>query len=222
MNWFRQTNSWHWLFIALLVCLPIAGYSSHLVWKKMAQENGPKIQGMQSHADALVLLQEEDALLLEHQASEIQRRIVAYEAAVRQQSGQPIPEGARSVGVLSNEISRALQKHDLRVVEQEQVEVIEVEVPKAGRAVPAASPEMTRARAAQAAAAREAEQNSPKLPYHTREIRFVVEGEYKQMFMFLVRQSHLKPSYHFKGIRILPSPQHYGMRMEFTVQIHFT
>jgi len=76
--------------------------------------------------------------------------------------------------------------------------------------------------AAQAAATEAAAQNQQTLPFETREIRYVVEGEYKYMFMFLVRQSQLKPSYHFKDIKISPAAGESGMRMEFTVQIHFT
>ncbi|MCB1093571.1 MAG: hypothetical protein KDL87_18680, partial [Verrucomicrobiae bacterium] len=111
MNWFRQTNSWHWLLMSMAVCLAIAAYGCLTVWKKAAEKNGPILQGMQTHADQLVLLVEEDALLIEHQVSEIQKRTNDYEAAARAKVGAPIPQGESSVLHLSNEINRALQKH---------------------------------------------------------------------------------------------------------------
>ena len=222
MNPLQKTNSWHWLLMAMAVCVPVAGYFCHLVWKKAAAEDGPKLLGMEAHASELKLLREEDVILLEQQAAEIQKRIHTYEAAVHEKVGQPIPSGEQSVGKQSNEINRALLSHQLNVVEQEQVEVRDVRMPATPVPASGTSPEVALALAAQAAAANEAEQDKQSLPFTTREIRYVVEGEYKQMFMFLVRQSHLKPSYHLKNIKITPAPQGFGMRMEFTVQIHFT
>ncbi len=202
----NRTNSWHWLLMALAASLLIAVFACHAVAKKALEVNGPRLQEMRTHADELRSLQEEDALIVERQVAEIWKRLDAYEAAVREKAGQPIPEGDQSVGVLGNEINRALLRHELRIVEQEQRQPEPPAAAGGGR------------RAAQAAAA----QASPKPPFETREIRYVVEGDYRHMFMFLVRQSHLKPSYHFKGIKISPAVGEAGMRMEFTVQIHFT
>ncbi len=225
MNLFRNTNSWHWLLMAMAGSLLVVAYPTRLVWKKIAKENDPLLQGMQARADELKLLDEEDVFVHEHQAAEIQKRIDAYETAVREKAGQPIPEGVQSVGVLGSEISRALLKYRLRVVVQEQAEVPEPAKPVATATTTTAAsvpPEVAEALAAQAAATEAAAQGGPGLPFETREIRYVVEGEYKYMFMFLVAQSRLKPSYHFKDIKISPAAGETGMRMEFTVQIHFT
>lgn len=207
----NRTNSWHWLLMAMAVSLLIAVFSCLAVGRKAREVNGPRLQEMRTHADELMSLREEDAQLAERQAAEVQRRLVAYQEAVREKAGQPIPEGVQSVGVLGNEINRSLLKYRLRVVEQEQQQQQQPESAAAGAAAPAG---VRRAAAAG--------QPQPKLPFETREIRYVVEGEYKYMFMFLVSQSRLKPSYHFKDIKISPSPgEAAGMRMEFTVQIHF-
>ncbi len=203
-----RTNSWHWLLMAMAASLLIAAFFCQAVWKKAKAVNGPRLQEMRTHANELMSLQEEDALLAEHQTAEIQKRLAAYQEAVREKAGQPIPEGVQSVGVLGNEINRALLKYRLRVVEQEQQQPESA----AGAAAPAG---------ARRAATTAAGQPQPRLPFETREIRYVVEGEYKYMFMFLVSQSRQKPSYHFKDIKISPAPGETGMRMEFTVQIHF-
>jgi len=225
MNLLRNTNSWHWLLMAVAACLLVVAYPCHLVWKKASADQAPKLQAMTSHTQELELLREDDVSLLEYQAAEIQKRTAAYEAAVRSQKIQPIPAGEQSVLSLSNEISRALLKHQLRVIEQEQQPGQDQEEKSAVQALPAdAPPEAKRAAAAARAtmASQDKQQDKQSLPFKTREIRYVVEGNYQQMFMFLVRQSHQKPSYHFKDIQIMPSSPASRMRMEFTVQIHFT
>ncbi|MEM7010589.1 MAG: hypothetical protein AAF585_03805 [Verrucomicrobiota bacterium] len=225
---FRNTNSWHWLLMALLLCQIVAGLFCYFVWTKTPEKNDPelvaKLQAMESRLNDLQLLHEQDATVLEHQAAQIMERVNAYEAAAREKVGQPIPEGEQWVLTLSNEIKSALLKHELRIIEQEQEEVRKVDAPSVSD--PAAArgrPEVAQAlaQAAAQAEAKKAEQSEQGLPFNTREIHYVVEGDYEQMFMFLVRQSHLKPSYHFKDIKILPAQQS-GMRMEFTLQIHFT
>ncbi len=224
MTSIRQTNSWHWLVISIVICLLVGGFLGHATWKKQSQKNGRAMQSMVAHADQLKLLQVEDALLLEHQASELQKQLHAYNEAVRKQAGKPIPADEQEALALSNEISRALIEHQLRIVEQEQTrEEPEAEEVRRPVSTPEVPLEMRRAAAARAAAVTQATKEKAKesLPYSTREIRYVLEGEYKHMFMFLVRQSHEKPSYHFKDIKILPSPHQAGMRMEFIVQIHY-
>jgi len=222
---FRQTNSWHWLLLATLGCLPLAGYLSLQVWKNASEKIAPELEAMKSHSDELKLLQEEDVSLLEHQTSDLRKRLTAYEAIVNEKAGNPIPEGEQSVRALRNEIDRALHQHDLRIIIQEQEQVVTPQPNPTPVSVSSrARPEVQAAAraAARNAVTREAEQAAPSLPFNTQEIRYVVEGEYRHMFMFLVRQSHRKPSYHFKDIRIITSPEQFGMRMEFTVQIHFT
>ncbi|MEM6499185.1 MAG: hypothetical protein AAF709_20985 [Pseudomonadota bacterium] len=225
MNWFRQTNSWHWLLIGMVGCQILAALFCFLVWNKVPEKNDPevldKLQAMETRLMDLKLLQEEDANLLEVEAANIQKRMNSYEAVVRQKVGEPIPEGEQSVLMLGNEINRELLKHQLRIIEQEQVEAKVTNKPTVS-AVAIDRPEVRAAMQAAAATAEGDEKGMPGLPFNTREVRYVLEGEYKQMFMFLIRQSHLKPSYHFKDIKITPASGPTGMRMEFTAQIHFT
>lgn len=208
-----RTNSWHWLAMAMGASLLLGAYLFHSSWKKSFAEIGPQVEGMRRHGEALALLDESDALAAERQLAELRRRLEAYEAAVEEMGAEPVPEGEASVLRLSNEINAALQKDRLRIVEREQVS----ERPADPAASGAASSPM-----AGAAAAAAHEKTKQALPYNTREIHYVLEGEYADMFMFLVKQSHRKPPYHFKNIEILPVPDRGGMRMAFTVEIHFT
>lgn len=235
MSSLRQSNSWHWLLAAMALSLVVALWLCYLVWNKIPERNDPevvgKLEGMAAAVEELKLLAEEDVYVFEHQASEIQRRLIAYEAAAEKVVGKPIPEGEQSVLMLSNEINRALLRHELRVIEQEQIEVREMpdfrqaggSARNRGNAPDRPEEQAALAAAAEAAAAAGGDETvAGGLPFSTREFRYVVEGQYKHMFMFLVRQSHLKPSYHFKDITITPAPQQAGMRMEFTLQIHYT
>ena len=198
----RETNSWHWLWVSVIACFLLGGYLAIVVGGTAFEKTAPLLGRMKEHSNELKLLTEEDAALAERQVEQVLARKAAYEAAVLEKVGQPIPEGEQSVLKLSNEINRALLKHELRVIEQEQGKAdAEPQAPKR-RAIPAPPAP------------------NQNLPFKTEEIRYVLEGEYNQMFMFLVRQSHLKPSYHLKDIRISPAPQS-GMRMEFTAQIHY-
>lgn len=221
----RQTNSWHWLLMSMAASLIAIAYPCHLVRTIFSIQNGPKLQAMAAHAEQLKLLHEDDVILLEQQTAEILSRVNTYETAVREKAGQPIPVGEPSALTLRNEINRALLTHHLRIVSQAQEEVRETKEP--GLGVPStrfppelADPGAESAQAAPVAVMQPAKQK-PRLPFTTREVHYVVEGEYRHMFMFLVRQSHLKPSYHFKDIKIIPAPHQPAMRMEFTVQIHF-
>ncbi len=221
MTSLRHTNSWHWLLMSMTGSLLLTWYPCHLVWHRTSEVMRPKLLQMESHASQLKGLREEDLDRIELQTVRIQEQADAYETLVSEQMGDPIPEGERSVQKLSNGIGRALQEHQLRVVEQEQVSGHAPSgSPEGRKAKPRAALEVRRAAAARAVAAKEAA-GKQDMPFQTREIRYVVEGEYKQMFMFLVRQSHGKPSYHLKDIRISPSTQATGMRMEFTAEIHF-
>ena len=78
-----------------------------------------------------------------------------------------------------------------------------------------------RASASAAAASASASAASAALPFRTQDVSYVVEGDYKNMFLFLVGQSFLKPSYHFKDIALAQVAPDGGMRMNFTAQVNY-
>jgi hypothetical protein len=58
------------------------------------------------------------------------------------------------------------------------------------------------------------------LPFKTQDVNYTVEGEYKNMFLFLVGQSFKKPSYHLRNIAVSRVPEG-GMRMTFVAQVNY-
>ncbi len=60
----------------------------------------------------------------------------------------------------------------------------------------------------------------PNLPFKTVEINYVVRGDFRQMFLFLVKQSFLKQSYHFKQIQVVQFDDG-EMGMAFVLQVNY-
>jgi hypothetical protein len=90
---------------------------------------------------------------------------------------------------------------------------------EAPAAAPAQAPSAPAARGAKPAPA------SPPppgvaLPFKTQDVNYTVEGEYKNMFLFLVGQSFKKPSYQLRNIAVSRAPEG-GMRMTFVAQVNY-
>ena len=72
--------------------------------------------------------------------------------------------------------------------------------------------------AKRAAAAPSAPQAAPaRLSFKTEEVAYTVEGEFRDMFLFLVGETFRKPSYHLKDIAVT-RPEGGATRMTFTLQ----
>ncbi len=82
----------------------------------------------------------------------------------------------------------------------------------------AAEAREARRSAKRAAAAPSAPQAAPaRLSFKTEEVAYTVEGEFRDMFLFLVGETFRKPSYHLKDIAVT-RPEGGATRMTFTLQ----
>lgn len=58
------------------------------------------------------------------------------------------------------------------------------------------------------------------LPFKTEEIPYIIVGDFQNMFLFLVQQSLIKPSYHLKDIKAERAWDD-GMRLSFILQVNY-
>lgn len=76
--------------------------------------------------------------------------------------------------------------------------------------------------AAKASAASAAPKAAPvKLPFRTQEVTYTVEGRYKDLFLFLVREAARKSPHHLRGIAIGKSAEAGVLKMTFTLQANY-
>lgn len=146
---------------------------------------------------------------------------VAVEAPVRR--GEPrtaqkatLPPSAaayeRQVRQMAAAIDPAMRADFLRDAERKIAQLKAAEARRAKTAQTTAKPQ------APAVAPRA----SAKPPFKTESVAYAVEGDFRDMFRFLVEESFRKPAYHLCGFSVAKAPDKTGgpMRMTFTLQIN--
>jgi hypothetical protein len=134
---------------------------------------------------------------------------------------QPAPASAQSYDEAINSI-KDKKLRDMIIAEEKR----RSKGVKAAPAAAATAPGPGRAKSAPAARgakpapAPAAPAPDEKLPFKTVDVNYTVEGDYKNMFLFLVGQSFKKPSYHLKNITVSRIPDG-GMRMSFIAQVNY-
>ncbi len=196
MNAFiEKTNSWHWLSAALALCLLLTVYPYIRINQKVCKKHAPKLLAQRNYLSELELLSDADVLTLARQTEKMETRFQLLEKEVKAWGGDPVPAGEGAVLVTMNIINQMLLDNGLRLISCEPV-----------------------AERFQKSDSKKADAFTPF--FETRDLSYVVEGHFKHVFLFWVKQSFLKPAHHYKDIHIRRAPGNL-IHLAFVAQVNF-
>ncbi|MGN0832247.1 MAG: hypothetical protein ACI4RD_01195 [Kiritimatiellia bacterium] len=234
MNWtdsIRHPNSWHWLAaVAALAAVgscfvPKYGWRDALAYRKTTL--APRVTAAQATVDALKALDAAEAQAADRQSAALRARTAQLRQDFAAYGLDPLPAGDDAVFAAQSRISEALAKRRIRIVSNEagKAKAVGTEAQGQARGAGAARTRASgktaggtgpRAPAAPAPSAPPAPPRVP-LPFRTSEIGYRAVGDFRDVFMFFVAETHLKPNYAFRDIAVKRGAD--GMDVSFTLRV---
>ncbi len=224
----RNSNSWHWL--AAVVVLSAAGsvFVPKYGWKDvLAYRNGrlePQVKKQAERLAALESLREGEAVQAQKQADETKKMVEKRKADFVAYGFEAIPQGEDSVFAAQSRVSGSLAKRRIRIVSSEASvkggtaaesttggprSVVAADAPK--RVPPKRNAE-NRVSGAPAT-------SSAKPSFKTAEIDYKASGDFRDIFMFFVGETHVRANYAFKDIAVTTRDGE-EMELSFTLLVN--
>lgn len=191
----RRSNSWHWLAtVAVLsavgsVFLPTYGWKDALAFRRTLLE--PRVRHAQTTLDGLKALDEMEALAADKATADVKARTEKLRRDFAAYGLDSIPVGDEAVFAAQSRISEALSRHRIRIVSNDA---------HAAKAVPRST------------------RPSVAPQFRTSEIGYVVTGDFRDMFLFLVGETHRKSNEAFRDI-VVRRGEDGGMDVSFTLRV---
>lgn len=206
----RNSNSWHWL--AAVVVLSAAGsvFVPEYGWKDvLAYRSGrlePQVRKQAERLAELEALREGEAIQAQQQADETRNMVEKSKEDFAAYGFEAVPQGGDAVFAAQSRVSGALAKRRIRIVSSE------ASVKREPVVVPVKPPEDNRHPKKTVTAAefkRQTEQAAAKIKdkklretFKTAEIDYKASGDFRDIFMFFVGETHVRANYAFKDIAV--------------------
>ena len=273
----RNSNSWHWLCVAVVAAAAASVFLPTYGWRDVLQFAGQQLASDEARAqkqlDETRALAAVDVAALAKETEKAKKSLAEAKAAFAKYGIEELPTGDKAVFSAQSRVGEALNRRRLRVISTEARVAEKAAVPDAAkRTVPVAArkkqltadeflAQSEKAAAAMkdrkladmvlsdarkkhaqmkeaekkvdVAAAKQAlrkpasematsaagrERTSSSLPFKTETLDYRVAGDFRDVFMFFVAETHRKPYYNFKDISA--SVGENGMDLAFTLQVN--
>ena len=195
----RNSNSWHWLCVAVVAAAAASVFLPTYGWRDVLQFAGQQLASDEARAqkqlDETRALAAVDVVALAKETEKAKKSLAEAKAAFVKYGIEELPTGDKAVFSAQSRVGEALNRRRLRV--------ISTEARVAGKKVTSAATH---------------ERTSSSLPFKTETLDYRVAGDFRDVFMFFVAETHRKPYYNFKDISV--SAGENGMDLAFILQVN--
>lgn len=191
----RNSNSWHWLCVAVVASAAASVFLPTYGWRDVLQFAGRQLASDEAHAqkrlDETRALAAVDVAALAKDTEKAKKSLSEAQAAFAKYGIENLPMDDKAVFSAQSRVGEALNRRRLRVISSE--------AKVAGKKTASSSA-------------------SASLPFKTETLDYRVAGDFRDVFMFFVAETHKKPYYNFKDISA--SVGESGMDLAFTLQVN--
>jgi hypothetical protein len=195
----RNSNSWHWLCAAVVAASAASVFLPTYGWRDVLQFAGQQLASDETRAQKRLeetrALAAVDVVALSKETGKAKKSLAEAKAAFAKYGIEELPTGDKAVFSEQSRVGEALNRRRLRV--------ISTEARVAGKKVTSAATH---------------KRTSSSLPFKTETLDYRVAGDFRDVFMFFVAETHRKPYYNFKDISA--SVGENGMDLAFTLQVN--
>ena len=195
----RNSNSWHWLCAAVVAASAASVFLPTYGWRDVLQFAGQQLASDETRAqkrlDETRALAAVDVAALAKETGKAKKSLAKAKAAFVKYGIEELPTGDKAVFSAQSRVGEALNRRRLRV--------ISTEARVAGKKVTSAATH---------------KRTSAPRPFTTETLDYRVAGDFRDVFMFFVAETHRKPYYNFKDISA--SAGENGMDLAFTLQVN--
>jgi hypothetical protein len=211
----KQLNSWHWLIICVVLSLIASIGSCHAIRKKMTARRAKTLPEKQDRVEMLSMLNIETVEKINAEINDFSNELKILKIEEKEGEMNKMPLNSDGVLKITTELNKHLIENKLRLVER----ALKEEQPEPAK-MRAGTRRVASARKGLPSKVKKSSASSVRAPFKTVEYCFKVEGQYKNMFMFLVKQSFKRRPYHLKDIEVINHPNR-TMRLNFTLQVNY-
>lgn len=191
----RNSNSWHWLFVAVVAAAAASVFLPTYGWRDVLQFAGRQLASDEARAqkrlDETRALAAVDVAALAKETEKAKKSLAESRAAFAKYGIEELPTDDKAVFSAQSRVGEALNLRRLRVIS-------------------------TGAKVAEKKTA--SSSASAPLPFKTETLDYRVAGDFRDIFMFFVAETHKRPYYNFKDISA--SVGENGMDLAFTLQVN--
>lgn len=195
----RNSNSWHWLCAAVVAASAASVFLPTYGWRDVLQFAGQQLASDETRAqkrlDETRALAAVDVAALAKETGKAKKSLAKAKAAFVKYGIEELPTGDKAVFSAQSRVGEALNRRRLRV--------ISTEARVAGKKVTSAATH---------------KRTSAPRPFTTETLDYRVAGDFRDVFMFFVAETHRKPYYNFKDISA--SVGENGIDLAFTLQVN--
>ena len=195
----RNSNSWHWLCVAVVAAAAASVFLPTYGWRDVLRFAGQQLASDEARAQKRLeetrALAAVDVAALAKETEKAKKSLAEAKAAFVKYGIEELPTGDKAVFSAQSRVGEALNRRRLRVISTEAKVTGKKATSAAGR-----------------------ERTSAPLPFKTETLDYRVAGDFRDVFMFFVAETHRKPYYNFKDISA--SVGENGMDLAFTLQVN--
>lgn len=198
----RRSNSWHWLaaVVALSavvsVFMPGWGWKDAFAYRRTALK--PRVGKAQAALDALKSLDEAEASACDAKRAVVKAKTDRLRTEFAAYGLDPVPAGDGAVFSAQGRIAEALTKRRIKILSSE--------ASVAGEAQKIDVAALLKGGAA-----------APNVAFKVSEIGYKAVGDFRDIFMFLVEETHRRPNYSLGDIAVRRGDD--GMGVSFTLRV---
>ncbi len=216
----RNTNSWHWLAAVVVLSAACSVFVPKYGWKAVFDYRrtmlSPQVEKQAKRLAELEALCEDDAVVAQRQADESRKKTAKAREEFAAYGFEPVPAGEEAVFAAQGRVSAALAKRRIRIVSSDA---------SVGLTPPLPAIAVPRSRAGENARnvrnpVPDAGRRGPQVvaPFKTAEIDYRASGDFRDIFMFFVGETHVRANYAFKDISAVSRGDE-GMDLAFTLEV---
>ncbi len=198
----RRSNSWHWLAVVAALSavasafIPGCGWKDAFAYRRTMLE--PRVRKAQETLDALKALDESEAADCGRKLADVKAKTERMRAEFDACGIDPVPAGDGAVFAAQGRVAEALTKRGIKILSNE-------------ASVKGAADKVD------VAAVLKGKPPSGSGVFKASEIEYKAVGDFRDIFMFLVEQTHRKPNYALKDIAVRRGDG--GMDFSFTLRV---
>ena len=195
----RNSNSWHWLWATVAVAAAASVFMPTYGWRDVLEFTGRQLAADEERArkkfDETKELAQVAVAPLAKETEAAKKSLAEAKAAFAKYGIEELPTDDKAVFSAQSRVGEALNRRRLRV--------ISTEAKVAGKKVTSAATH---------------KRTSAPRPFKTETLEYRVAGDFRDMFLFFVAETHRKPYYNYKDISA--SVGESGMDLAFTLQVN--